>query len=86
MGRAESFEALVETSHEAAVTIYEILSSPVARGALEGLLAAAAVDIHAFVRAQGWHVDGFNVGVASKRWFTGAVTGAATALGLGYLL
>lgn len=68
------------------MTIHDVFSHPATRGAIAGVLAAAAVDIHAFVTSPNWRVVGFNWGMATKRWFTGAITGAASALGLGYLL
>lgn len=58
-----------------------------AQGALSGLLAAAAVDVHTF---QTWKTaedaKGFNWATAGQRWLFGAVSGAIGALGFGALV
>ena len=64
-----------------------ILHSPILRGVLSGALAAAVVDLHAFMtwrtpdeaRTYAW-------GTALLRWVQGAVTGGLTTAGLGTFL
>ena len=46
-------------------------------GAISGFMAAFIVDIHAWEKS-----DKFAWGLAAKRWFAGAVTGAMGALGV----
>lgn len=59
---------------------------PIVAGAISGLMAAAVVDLHAF---RSWHsfqdARAYDWGVASWRWFQGAITGALAALGMGQL-
>lgn len=55
-----------------------------AHGAIAGLLAAAAVDFHAFKSWQSFgDAKAYNWPVALFRWLQGAVIGAASAFGLG---
>jgi hypothetical protein len=56
-------------------------TNPIVRGALSGFIAAASVDIHSFLNSPTWRVDGFNWNLATKRWFTGLITGAITGAG-----
>lgn len=62
----------------------EILQHPVARGAMSGVVAAAAVDIAAF---RSWRsfdeAAAYEWKLAAWRWFQGAVWGALVAVGLG---
>lgn len=64
-----------------------ILHSAWAHGALTGALSAAAVDYHAFTT---WHsfkdVEGYSWGIATFRWFQGAVIGTVAGLGIGSLM
>ena len=57
---------------------------PVTRGAIAGILTAAAVDIQAFRAFKSWEEAAtYGWGIAAFRWFQGAVIGALAALGLG---
>lgn len=58
----------------------------VVHAGLLGLVGAAGVDIHAFRSSPTWRVDGFNWGLATKRWFIGFTTAALTAAGYGGLV
>ena len=52
-------------------------------GAGTGALAAAVVDLHAFLKWRSWQeAVAYNWSVASMRWAIGAVTGALSAAGL----
>lgn len=66
------------------MTLHTFLLNPIVKGAISGVLAAAVVDIHAFLS---WHSFGevktYNWGTASFRWIQGAITGALAATGLG---
>ncbi len=54
------------------------------RGAVAGLLAAAAVDFRAFKAWQSFHDAAvYDWKTAGWRWFQGAVVGAVSAAGLG---
>ena len=65
------------------VVLLSIWHSPIAHGALEGLVAAALVDFHAFLTWKNWaDLKNYDWGTASFRWFVGLVSGAATAMGL----
>jgi hypothetical protein len=56
--------------------------SPIVHAALMGALGAAASDFHTFTTYKSWKDFGsFDIGVASYRWFLGAMTGAAAAAG-----
>jgi uncharacterized membrane protein len=58
--------------------------SPIVRGAASGIVTAAIVDIGAFRGWQKWSdAVTYNWGLASWRWFQGAILGALTALGWG---
>ena len=48
-----------------------------------GVVSGAAVDIHAFFTSATWHVDGFDWGLATKRWFTGGLSAVVTKAGFG---
>lgn len=59
------------------------LSSPVGRGMLTGLLAAATVDLAAFRRWKRWEdAARYSWRTASFRWVQGMVVGGLTALGI----
>ncbi len=61
-----------------------ILHNPVFRGALTGLIGAAAADYHAFLtwkRIQ--DAVTYDWGTASLRWAQGAISGAVIGAGLG---
>lgn len=64
----------------------ELIAHPLVRGAVAGFVAAAIVDVHAFLR---WRslVDAaaWDWKTALLRWAQGAVSGFLTALGLGAL-
>jgi hypothetical protein len=64
----------------------EVLHSPAVRGAVSGVLAAAVVDLHAFL---GWkNVEEFasySWGTAALRWVQGAISGALAGAGFGAL-
>jgi hypothetical protein len=65
------------------MTLAYLLALPAVKGAIAGALAAAVVDFHAFRSWKAWHdVTDYNWSTASFRWFSGAVIGAVTALGL----
>lgn len=59
-------------------------ANPILRGALSGLVAAATVDIHAFLT---WKdptdAKAYNWRLAVLRWAQGTVTGALTGAGFG---
>ncbi len=64
-----------------------LLHHPIVRGAASGALAAAVVDVHAFLtwkRVQ--DVVAYDWRTAAFRWAQGAVTGALAAAGLGALI
>lgn len=55
-------------------------------GALNGAVAGAAIDRDAFAHWHSWHDAAiYDWGTATFRWFQGAVAGAATGAGIGYL-
>jgi hypothetical protein len=59
----------------------------VAKAAGAGLLGAAAADIHVWLGYHSWSdFKTFDFGTASYRWFIGAATGAAAAMGYGSFL
>ena len=56
-------------------------------GALTGLLAAAATDLHAFRAWKSFHdAATYDWGTATWRWLQGAVVGGLTAIGYGALI
>lgn len=64
-------------------TLQSVLHNSVVRGALVGALGAAYVDIAAFRKWQSFHdAAEYGWGLASWRWFQGAVLGALSAVGL----
>jgi len=64
----------------------EMLSSPIIHGALSGLLAAGVVDYHAFMRCQTFKdVVAWDWSTAGLRWIQGAIAGAVSAIGLGWV-
>ena len=66
--------------------LVSVLTSPVVRGALSGLVAAAIVDVHAFMRWRSvQEAIAFDWRTAALRWAQGAVGGALMAVGLGGL-
>ena len=60
------------------------LSNPILRGALSGLVAAATVDVHAFLS---WKnpddIRQYNWSLAALRWGQGLVSGALMGAGFG---
>ena len=61
------------------MTLHNFVNIPVVRGALSGILAAAAVDLHAFYAWKSFDdVKTYSWGTASFRWLQGAVMGALT--------
>jgi hypothetical protein len=65
----------------------QVLHSPVARAAFSGAIAAAVVDIHAFLTWKKFQdVEAYDWGVAVFRWVQGAVAGALTGLGMGAMI
>lgn len=58
----------------------------VVHAGLMALVGAAGVDLQAFFSTPTWRIDGFNWGLATKRWFVGFATGALTAAGYGGLV
>lgn len=60
-----------------------ILHSPIAHGALTGLLGAAAADIHAFRTWKSFHdAATYSWSTAAFRWLQGAILGAIAAAGM----
>jgi len=65
----------------------DLLHNPIARGALSGLMAAAAVDLHAFLAWKSVEeFTSYSWKTAAFRWVQGAVAGAITAAGFGALI
>jgi hypothetical protein len=65
------------------VSYQAILNSPITRGALTGVVAAAYIDFQAFRAWKSWHdVATYQWSTATWRWFQGAMIGAVAA-GLG---
>lgn len=66
---------------------HTILHSAAVHGAVTGVIAAAVVDLHAFLT---WHsvqeVVTYRWGTAAFRWVQGAVTGAITGAGFGAMV
>ena len=63
------------------------LHNPIMRGAVSGALAAAVVDIHAFLSWKNVQdALAYNWSTAAFRWFQGAVTGAIAGAGFGSLV
>ena len=63
------------------------LQNPIVKGAITGVLSAAAVDLHALTKFTDWsQLRKYQWSTASFRWFTGAVTGAIAAAGYGALI
>ena len=64
-----------------------LLHSAAARGAITGLVSAAAVDLHAFLKFNSWKdVAAYNWSTASFRWAIGLVSGVLTGAGYGALI
>lgn len=62
------------------------LTHKLAAGALSGLVAALATDVAAFRSWRKWDdAKSYNWGIASFRWFQGALLGALAAFGLASL-
>lgn len=67
-------------------TIQALLANPIVKATIAGLVAAMAVDFHAFVSWQSWQdAKAYSWGTATFRWFVGAVSGFVTGLGLGWV-
>lgn len=63
--------------------LHTFLASPIVKGAIAGLVAAATVDLHAFMTWKSVSdVKTYNWSTAALRWFQGIVTGAITGAGL----
>jgi len=61
-----------------------LLSTAAMRGAISGVVTAAIVDVGAFRGWKSWDdALTYQWGIATFRWFQGAVIGALTGLGLG---
>jgi len=68
------------------VNLHSILTNRIVTGAISGVLAAAAVDYHAFLTWKSFDdVKHDQWSTALFRWVQGAVMGAATSAGLGAL-
>ena len=64
-----------------------LLHLPLVRGLLVGAGSAAMADVVKILRLSGWRdLKGYDFGVASWHWFTGALTGAFLGAGLGAYL
>ena len=64
----------------------DFFHSPVTKGALTGVLGAAAADYHAFRQFKKWSdAATYDWPTAGLRWLQGAVVGALGAAGLGAL-
>ena len=62
----------------------EFISNPYVRAALIGVVTAAGVDFAAFKKWQSFdEAASYGWGLAAWRWFQGALTGLAMALGFG---
>lgn len=60
-----------------------LLANPIVAGAISGILAAAVVDVHAFLTWKRFQdVATYDWGTAVFRWVQGAVAGALTAAGM----
>ena len=60
-----------------------VLTHPVVRSAIAGALAAAVVDIHAFMSWKSFNdAARYNWSTATFRWLQGAVAGMITGMGL----
>lgn len=56
---------------------------PIVHGAITGAVSAAAIDLAAFRKWSSWHdATTYQWGLASWRWFQGALYGGLTAAGL----
>ena len=67
--------------------ITSVLHNAIVRGAISGLLAAAVVDLHAFMRWKNVHdAVTYDWNTALLRWAQGLATGALSAAGLGMVL
>lgn len=67
-------------------TAHQWIHLPIVQGALTGLIGAAVVDFAAFRAWKSWHdIAVYQWGLASFRWFQGAVVGAVTAAGIGLI-
>ena len=64
-----------------------IAHTPTFRGALSGAVAAAVVDIHAFLTWKSFdQFRTYDWGTAGLRWFQGAFSGAVSGAGYGMLV
>lgn len=64
-----------------------IVHSAAFRGAISGVIAAATVDLHAFLQWQSFYeVTQYRWSLAAFRWLQGAVTGAIGGSGYSALL
>ena len=62
----------------------EWLQHPIVKGAIAGMVTAAAVDFAAFRSWKSWQdALTYSWSLAAWRWFQGAVIGAVTAAGIG---
>ena len=65
----------------------DFFHSKVFAGALTGLVSAAGVDLHAFLKWQSFHdAATYAWGIAAWRWCQGAVTGALVGGGFGAMV
>lgn len=64
-----------------------LVHSAAFRGAVSGMVAAATVDLHAFLQWKSFYdVTQYSWSTAAFRWLQGAVTGALGAAGFGALI
>ena len=67
-------------------TLMQVFHSPIAKGALSGLLGAAAVDFQAFRSWKSFNdAHNYQWAIAAWRWLQGAVVGAVSAAGWGLI-
>lgn len=67
--------------------MHAFVQLPFVRGAVSGALAAAVVDLHAFLTWKSvMDVKAYQWGTAAFRWLQGAITGAISGAGLGAML
>ena len=69
------------------MTISVIMHSAAVRGAITGAIAAAVVDVHAFLTWKSFSdIEHYSWGTAAFRWVQGAVSGAIAGAGYGSLV
>lgn len=69
------------------MTLAVVVHSAAFRGAISGIIAAATVDLHAFLQWKSFYdVTQYSWSTAAFRWLQGAVTGAIGGAGYGALI